>query len=170
MKRVTAYLIEDHDRLQALLEQACAGATLDREAFALFRAGLLRHIAIEEKLLMPAARSARGGEPLLRAHELKVDHAAISSLLVPTPDVALCAELTSILTPHGSKEEGPDGVYAECEQLLSASDSNELAARAIAFPEVRVSPHFDGPTVYRTAASALASAGRLKRAGTKGSL
>jgi hypothetical protein len=170
MNRVTAYLTADHERLHALLERAGAGEMIDREAFALFRAGLLRHIAIEEKVLMPAARNARAGEPLSRAHELKIDHAAISSLLVPTPDVALCAELVSILTPHGAKEEGPDGVYAECERLLSASESDELAARAAAFPEIRVSPHFDGPTVYRTAASALASASRLTRSGRKVSL
>lgn len=168
MKRITDYLIADHRRLHALLEQASAGETLDGEAFGLFRVGLLRHIAIEEKLLMPAARRVRGGVPIERAHDLKMDHAALTSLLVPTPDVALCAELMSILTPHDVKEEAPDGVYAECEQLLSASESEELAARAEAYPEVRVTRHFDGPTVHRTAASALASASRLTRSGGKG--
>lgn len=89
--RITEHLAADHQRLHALLTAACAGAALDRDAFARFRAGLLRHIAVEEKVLLPAARRARGGEPVARAYDLRVDHAALTSLLVPTPDVELCA-------------------------------------------------------------------------------
>lgn len=161
---VTDYLARDHERLHALLAAATDGQRLDGASFEAFRAGLLRHIGIEEKLLLPAARRARDGVPLERAHELRVDHAALTSLLVPTPDPALCDEIASILGTHDPKEEGPQGVYAECETLLGAAASEALAARALAFPEVRVAPHFDGPGVYRTAQSALAAARRMKQA------
>lgn len=161
-RRITDYLARDHERLHALLERATASGVLDAEAYAGFRAGLLRHIAIEEKLLWPAARRARAGELLPRAAELRVDHAALTSLMVPTPDAALCAEIRGLLGRHDAREEGPEGVYAECERRLTPDESEELAARAEAYPPVRVARHFDGPAAHRTAASALASARRIK--------
>jgi hypothetical protein len=161
-QRVTEYLVEDHRRLAALLERATAHTSLDQAAFAAFRAGLLRHIAIEEKLLFPTARRARGGSPIERQRELRIEHAAIASLLVPTPDLALCKELVTLLTSHEAKEEGAAGVYAACEQCLSEEESHALAVQAQAFPGVRVAPHFDGPQVPRTAARALVAAQRLK--------
>lgn len=163
MRRITDYLLADHERLSALLTAATAGAAFDSDSFARFRAGLLRHIGIEEKVLFPAARRARGGEPLSRAHELRIEHAALTSLLVPTPDAALCAEITFILRPHDAVEEAADGVYAECEGLLSDAESAALLATARDFPVVPTSRHFDGPTAHRTAASALASAARISR-------
>lgn len=158
---ITAYLSADHDRLHALLTTACAGPALDPTAFAAFRAGLLRHIAIEEQVLLPAARRAQGGEPLGRAHDLRIDHAALSSLLVPIPDHALVAELVGLLATHNLKEEGPLGIYAECERLWTAAESASLAQIAATRREVRVSPHHDGPGVHRTVAAALTSARRL---------
>lgn len=160
---VTTYLIADHHRLDALLQQAAASHPFDGDAFARFRAGLLRHIAIEEKVLFPAARRARGGDHLSRAHDLRVEHAALSSLLVTTPDNALCGELQSILVGHNAVEEGPGGVYEECEALLSAEQSRQLGAEATDFRSIPVAPYFDSPRAYRTAATALAAARRMKR-------
>lgn len=126
-----------------------------------FRAGLLRHIAIEEKLLLPAARDARGGTPIERAHQMRVQHGAISSLLVPTPDQALCDELASLLAIHDALEEDEDGVYVECASLIGPERGRELLEAARAFPKVRVAKHFDGAGICRTAAQALASAARI---------
>jgi len=158
--RVTDYLVADHDRLHFLLALAAAGEVVDREAFAGFRAGLLRHIAIEEKILFPAVRVASRGVPLSRARQLRIEHSAIVSLLVPTPDLALCGELAYLLGRHDAGEEGEAGVYAECERALGEVSSHALAELARAYGEVRVAPHFDGPTVHRTATEALASAAR----------
>ena len=48
--QIRRYLADDHTRLGALLEKAWAKPGLiDREAYAEFRAGLLRHIGLEEK-------------------------------------------------------------------------------------------------------------------------
>jgi hypothetical protein len=138
------------------------GAAFDAAAFEELRAGLLRHIGIEEKLLLPAARRARGGVPIERARELRIDHAALTSLMVPTPDAALCREVASLLSAHDDKEEGESGVYAECERLLSDDESAALAERAGSFPAVPVMRHFDGPGTYRTAELALAAARRMK--------
>jgi hypothetical protein len=40
---------------------------------------------MEEKVLLPAAQKARGGEPLQIAAKLRLDHGALAALLVPTP-------------------------------------------------------------------------------------
>lgn len=162
-QRITEWLVDDHRRLHALLEKARSSESFDTEAFATFRAGLLRHIAIEEKLLLPAARRARDGVAIERAWDLRMDHAALTSLLVPTPDAALVGEILSILGPHDDKEEGPAGVYAECEQLLSEGDSHALTERALALPPIPLAAHFDGQGALRTAKAALGSAQRLRR-------
>lgn len=161
MDLITDYLEADHQRLRALLAAAAQGPTFDAGAFAAFRAGLLRHVAIEEKLLLPAARRVRGGVPIERAHQLRIEHGAIGTLLVPTPDAALCAELAGLLAAHDALEEGEDGVYAECERLIGRESSRVLLERARDFPEVRAAKHFDGQGTVRTAQEALASAMRI---------
>ena len=164
MQRITEYLEQDHLRLHALLAAATAsgaGGRFDAVSYAEFRAGLLRHIAIEEKLLLPAARRARSGVPIDRAHQLRIEHGALGSLLVPTPDHALCREIAGLLATHDAREEGAGGVYAECERLMSAEASRALLVRAGELSEVRVAVHFDGQGTCRTAQEALASAMRI---------
>ncbi|MGZ3405282.1 MAG: hemerythrin domain-containing protein, partial [Polyangia bacterium] len=106
------YMTDDHQRLDALLDRATADAGhFDAEAFERFRAGLLRHIGIEEKILLRDARQRRGGEPLPVAARLRVEHAAIASLLVPTPDAALAGEIRQLLEAHNVLEEADGGLY-----------------------------------------------------------
>jgi hypothetical protein len=160
---ITQLLAGDHDRLDELLRRATATpGRLEREPFDLFRAGLLRHIALEEKILFREVRAA-GGQlgPLLR--RLRVDHGAISSLLVPPPTPELVQELRSILGPHNELEEAPDGLYARCDALL-APHAARLLDEMRSYPPVKVAGYRDGPRVLRTAAAALeSSAKQLER-------
>jgi hypothetical protein len=152
---LTFWFAADHQRLDALLRRSVADPhAFDLEAFERFRAGLLKHIALEEKILLPAVRKARGGQPLPLARRLRVDHGAIASLLVPTPDAGIVAELRSILEPHNEVEEEPAGLYHVCDDLL-ATEAEALLQRIRAYPDVKVAPHRDGPGVYRTAEEAL---------------
>jgi hypothetical protein len=152
---ITRYLAEDHARLDGLLARALAApGGVDLDLFGAFRAGLLRHIAIEEKLLFPALREARGGAPHPHWVRLRIDHGALTSLLVPPPTPALVAELRSILVPHNALEEGAAAPYAAADLLLPA-DAAALLERMRAYPPVRVAPYRDGPRVLRTAADAL---------------
>ena len=91
--------------------------------------------------------------------ELAIDHGAITSLLVPTPTVAIIAELRSILGPHNLVEEEPGGLYEACDALLAAQVP-DLMARLEAYPPVKVARYQDGPNVHRTAATALAASAR----------
>jgi hypothetical protein len=157
---ISAFLAADHARLDALLDRALARpGEVEPETFAAFRGGLLRHIALEEKILLPAAKAARGGEPLPLARRLRIDHGAITSLLVPTPSPAIAAELRSILAPHDALEEEAGGLYDACDQLLAGSAA-QLLARLEAYPPVKLNRYQDGPAVHRTAASALAASAR----------
>ncbi len=157
-------LSEDHVRLDALLRQAVASpGAFDRTAFDAFRGGLLRHIGIEEKVLLPAAREARGGEPLPLARRLRIEHGAIASLLVPTPSAEIVAEIRKILEPHNLLEEDPGGLYQTCDALL-AGRAAEIVARMTAYPPVKVAAYNDGPRVLRTAAEALAQSARQAEA------
>ena len=156
---ITDFLMEDHRRLEMLLQSAVAHADhVDQGAYSQFRAGLLRHIGMEEKILLPAALRLRGGEPLLIASKLRLDHGAIATLLIPTPTVAIIAMIRGILKDHNTIEEGPGGLYETCDEL-AGSEAAQLLAKLQAAPEVAVLPHSDTPTVMNTLHRVLERAG-----------
>jgi hypothetical protein len=152
-------LANDHERLDSLLRRAMTKAsTIDRAAYAEFRAGLLRHISLEEKILLPAAQRWQGGVPLPLAVKLRLDHGALAALLVPTPTPAIIAAIRTVLAAHNALEEGPGGVYEHCEHLAGA-EADVLLAQLRAAPEVPVAPYADGPQVMSVVRRALARAG-----------
>lgn len=152
---IRRYLAADHERLDALLEACVApDGTVDEGPYEEFRAGLLRHIGVEEKILFPAARRASGGAPLAVLERLHRDHGALALLLVPTPTADLVAEIRSILEGHNAVEEGGGGVYERCDELPEA-EVRSIVAQVTAYPPVKLAPHFDGPGAIRRAADAL---------------
>ena len=152
-------LADDHRRLDALLERATADPErIDRAAYAEFRARLLKHIGMEEKILLPAAQRRRGGEPLPVAAALRLQHGAIAALLVPTPTVDIIATLRVVLSAHNPLEEDPHGLYETCEKI-AGNEVDALLANLRAAPEVPVASHVDGPKVLGAARRALARAG-----------
>jgi hypothetical protein len=156
---IARWLAADHDRLEGLLERATqAAGRIDPMPYAEFRRGLLRHIGIEEKVLLPAAQRARGGEPLETAARLRLDHGAIAALLVPTPTPAVVRTIRAILDEHNALEEEPGGFYDACDELL-ASEAESIVGEMAAYPEVKVSPHNDGPEVLAALTRALERAG-----------
>jgi hypothetical protein len=156
---VASYLADDHARLDALLSRSIADPdAIDGAAYAEFRAGLLRHIGMEEKILLPAAQRARDGTALASAAKLRLDHGALAALLVPTPTRAIIAAIRRILAAHNPLEEGPGGVYEACERL-AGDGAEELLARLRAAPEVPVHAHVDGDRVMAALRRALERAG-----------
>ena len=137
-------LTADHAHLDELLASADGGGGwIDAPVYAKFRLGLLRHIAMEEKILLPFAR-AKNGQALSIAKKLRAEHGELASLLVPSPTPALCARLRVKLLEHNRVEEGADGLYALCD-ALAGKEAPELVARLRAQPEVPAAPHYDGP-------------------------
>jgi hypothetical protein len=158
---ITRWLSADHVRLDALLRRAMVRAdAIDPRLYADFRRGLLRHIGIEEKILLPAAQRERRGEPLAVATRLRLDHGAIAALLVPTPTAAIIATIRHILAAHNEVEEHPDGLYATCDRLL-VNEADALVTQMAAYPEPRLNPHNDAPDVMPAVRRALERAGYL---------
>ena len=156
---LTEFLVEDHRRLDGLFQSAVAHpGTIDDCAYAQFRAGLLRHIGMEEKILLPAAHRRRGGELLPIAAKLRLDHGALASLLMPTPTVAILATIQTILANHNVLEEGPAGLYETCDALAGPETEPILAALRAA-PEVTVMPYNDSPAVMTAVRRAVERAG-----------
>lgn len=123
------WLEQDHNRLDEILAACLRGET---SSYVEFRAGLLRHIAIEEKILFPAIRKAQGDSDLLR--QLHRDHAALSALLVPPPTAVEFEQMHRILLEHNPLEENDGGLYA-----IAAS-----------LPAVALAPHFDTEVTRRS--------------------
>jgi hypothetical protein len=157
--KIHCYLAGDHERLDALLARAMSDPeNIDGAAYAQFRAGLLKHIGMEEKVLLPAAQKARGGEPLPVASKLRLDHGALVALLVPSPTVGIVAAIRGIFEAHNPLEEDPGGMYETCEELMGP-EADRILRELQNYPEVKVLPHVDNAFVMNAARRALARAG-----------
>jgi len=157
---LTQFLANDHRRLDALLQSSTAqqSGQVNREAYDLFRAGLLRHIGLEEKILFPALQRWRGGDPLPLTAKLRRDHGALATLLMPTPTAAILATIRRLLADHNQLEEGAGGVYELCDRL-AGSEAPLLVTAMGAVPPVAVMPHSDSPAVMTTLRHVLERAG-----------
>jgi hypothetical protein len=153
------YLADDHVRLEDALRRATEGSdVVELLAYAEFRAGLLRHIGIEEKVLLPAAQAAQGGKPLSITSKLRLDHGALAALLVPTPTMSIVDTIRVVLNGHNPLEEGPSGVYEKCEQL-AASEAHQILERLQNAPAVKMAPYADSPIAIESLHKALQRAG-----------
>lgn len=156
--KIYRYMADDHERLDNLLDRAASGEAIDAAAYHQFRIGLLKHISMEEKILLPAARRLQGGEPLSMAAKLRLDHGALVALLVPSPTRRVIAAVRAILKLHNPVEEDPGGIYEQCEEL-AAVEADEILCQLQEAPEVKVLPHVDNDFVMEAARRALARAG-----------
>jgi hypothetical protein len=156
---VYRYLSEDHRRLDDALSRATQRAgVIDPEPYMEFRAGLLRHIGMEEKILLPAAQAAREGKPLAAAGKLRLDHGALAALLVLTPTLTIIAAIRQILVRHNPLEEGPGGAYTECEHL-DGFRGDEVLVRLKGAKSPALAPYTDSLTAVQSAQGALKRAG-----------
>lgn len=153
------FFTKDHQRLDLLLEKATKDAnTIEMNLYSEFRVGLLTHIAWEEKVLFKAAQLANNNVPLPLAKQLRIEHGAITSLLVPPPTPEVIKVLRYILKKHDELEEKPGGMYELCEKL-TAHQTKEIIQQLESFPEVPVHPNKDIPLAWVAAKRACARAG-----------
>ncbi len=158
-KQIHQFFTNDHRRIEKLLDNATQDPNeINMEHYNRFRSGILTHIKMEEKILFPAAQKANNGVPLPKFAQLRLEHGAITSLMVPPPFAELIIVLKYILDKHDLVEEEPGGVYEVCESLTKYQ-VDELLTRLKETPVV--------PTIaFNPAPYALESAKRsLLRAG-----
>ena len=152
-------LAADHRRLEDLLGRTTAKPdALDPVAYGEFRAGLLRHIGMEEKVLIPWAQRARGDRALPVAARLRLDHGALAALLVPPPSLDIIAAIRAILSGHNALEEGAGGLYEVCDEWAGAG-SKALAEKLLEVPYPPLKPHVSNPAVLEATRRALSRAG-----------
>lgn len=144
-------LVADHRRIEQLLDDARGGS---RASYDDLRGALLRHIGIEEKILLPALR-ARGVE-LPSALQLRLDHSAIVAMLVPPPSTELLDRVKALLSLHDPIEEGAGGIYELADERLD--DIAEVLARIERAPIPPLAPNNDGPRAHAAIATLLARA------------
>ena len=158
-KQLYQFFTDDHRRLEALLTLATQNIqNVDMEAYNTFRTGLLTHIKMEEKILFPAAQKANAGVPLPIFARLRLEHGAITSLMVPPPTASLIKALWHILEKHDLAEEEPGGMYEVCEALTTNETASLLTALAN-ISAVPVHPVNTAPYALDASKRALARAG-----------
>lgn len=157
-KQLYQFFTDDHRRLDELLEKAISHPdNYEMEYYEKFRTGLLKHIKMEEKILFPAAQLANNNKPLDKAAQLRLDHGALTALMVPTPFADLIKVLKFILEVHDRVEE-EGGVYDVCEGLTS-HQTDELLGQLRQVAEVPVHKHNDAPIAWQAAERAVIRAG-----------
>lgn len=154
---VTRLLAAEHADSQAMLRACLApDGAVDLKRFDAFRHALLRHIAIEEKVLMPALTRALGRSPLFQ-NGLRKDHAGVAALCVPTPTREWLEDLRELLEHHQRVEEAPGGFYALVDQHLGGDP--ELLAAVSGFPQLTLPDFVRGPKVRELLQQVLALTG-----------
>jgi len=159
------FLADDHDRLDELFRKAAADReNIDMDAYSQFRSGLLHHIRMEETVLLPAALRLQGGRPLSIAERIRLDHGALTALMVPPPDRSILNTLRSILQVHNALEEQEGGMYHVCEQL-AGEEAEALLGQLKHVPEVPLHPHNPKPEILEATRRAVERAGHTMKRG-----
>ncbi len=153
------FMMEEHTRLYELLTQAAGWSDMaDQAAYESFRERLLRHIRIEERILLPMAKWKQSGEPLPLAARLRLDHGALAALLMLPPAHHTFRAIRAVLDAHNPLEENDGGVYQQCETLADAG-IDELLVQIMATPRIPVSRWVDSPKIVEAARRVLVRAG-----------
>ncbi|RIL08193.1 MAG: hypothetical protein DCC71_00120 [Proteobacteria bacterium] len=133
---VTDVLGLDHRRLDAVLsaaKQALHAGDVARgaERFAAFRAGLERHIAVEEEILFPAFEAATGMAQGGPTHVMRLEHRELRALMAEIgsalegaldgPLTTPLAALTARIYAHNGKEERI--LYPAIDQIARGDDT-----------------------------------------------
>lgn len=153
MGTISAFLAADHDRLDAFLARADA----DPDAAEAFRRGLLKHVGMEEMILLPAVKELTG-KPAALAAKIRADHGALTALMIPTPTPAVLAAVRAILVPHNELEERDGGLYAQCQAALG-DEAGAVLERLRNAPDIPPAAHVDGTRVLESVRRAMTAAG-----------
>ena len=158
-KPLYQFFTKDHRRLDYLLDKATEDINnIQMTYYHQFRTGLLKHIKMEEKILFPAAQKANGNVPLPLAAKLRLDHGALTALMVVPPSREMIKVLRYVLDKHDLLEEEPGGMYDVCEKLTEG-ETNHLLQQLEKIAEVPVHPFNEAAYALDVAKRTLLRAG-----------
>ncbi len=145
MARLTDVLIHEHQELLALLHRCVSAAgALNLRLYDEFRLRQLRHLAVEEKVLLPMLRE-RGALPAAFHNGLRKDHEAVVVLCLTAPNPDFVRDLYELLAWHHKVEEEPGGVYQLFDQQVG--DDPEVDRALARLPPVTLPPYATGDKV-----------------------
>lgn len=158
-KPLHQFFTEDHHRIEKLLNKALEQPDkIEMSYYHQFRSQLLRHIKMEEKILFPAAKKANPEVTKDLIPRYRLDHGALTSLMVPPPTLPLINVIKYILEEHDLAEEEPGGLYDVCE-ALTQGQTQDILNQLAETEEVPVHPPNPAPIAIESARRALARAG-----------
>jgi hypothetical protein len=158
-RRIYEVMAMEHLRLEGLLDlMQSRDQETNAETYQIFRETLLRHIRIEERILLPMAQQCSDGRPLALAARLRLDHGALAAMMMLPPAPRVLAAVRAVLKVHNPLEDGPGGVYERCDELVGPG-RQELLLEIQNVPKVPVSPYIDSPAVFSAARRVLSRAG-----------
>ena len=153
------FFTRDHHRLENLLDKAIENSDeIDMDYYHQFRTGLLRHIKMEEKTLFPAARKVDPSVMQEIIPRYRLEHGALTALMVPPPDADLIKVIRYVLEKHDMAEEEPGGLYDVCE-ALTHGQTEDLLETLSEVEEVPVHSSKPAPIAMESARRALIRAG-----------
>ncbi|HEU5366515.1 MAG TPA: hypothetical protein VFU62_13340 [Hanamia sp.] len=153
------FFATDHHRIEELLNKATERpGEIQMEYYHQFRSGLLRHIKMEEKTLFPAAKKVDAVLMEKIIPRFRLDHGALTALMVPPPTAAVIKLIRHVLEKHDFAEEEPGGLYDICESLTH-KETQKLLDQLAKTEEVPVHPPNPAPIAIEAARRALARAG-----------
>lgn len=153
------YMADDHERLDSLFQHAIARpGVIDAESYHEFRKGLLRHIAMEEKIVLPAIARWQGGKKAAIGERLRLDHGALVALLAPPPTPSIMLTIRSILDLHNELEEREGGLYELLEDM-AGPEMEQILAQLKSAPPIAVLPNNDKAEVLDAAKKVVTRAG-----------
>lgn len=156
---IREFFTQDHRRLEDILEKAIENIPeIKMDLYGDFRIGLLTHIKMEEKIFFLAAQKANNNTPLPFATQLRLEHGAITALLVPTPTKEIVKVLMKVLDIHDEVEEKHGGMYEACENITQ-EETEKILEQLQSVTPVPVHPHNDAPIALEAAKRALLRAG-----------
>lgn len=158
-KPLYQFFAEDHHRIDKLLNKATEQpGEIEMNYYHQFRTGLLRHIKMEEKTLFPASKKADPALMQKLIPRYRLDHGALTALMVPPPTLPLIKVIRYVLEKHDMAEEEPGGLYDVCE-VLTQGQTQELLGQLADTDEVPVHPPNPTPIAIESARRALERAG-----------
>ncbi|WP_417427941.1 hemerythrin domain-containing protein [Halpernia sp.] len=158
-KPLHQFFTKDHQRIDKILNKALENADeINPKYYHQFRTQLLRHIKMEEKILFPAAKLVNLEVMQKLIPRYRLEHGALTALMVPPPDFNLIKVIKYLLQKHDFAEEETGGLYDVCEALTS-NQTQEILDQLAETKEVPVHPTNSAPIALESAKRALIRAG-----------
>ena len=157
-KESSEYLEYDHRRIEQLLQEATEDVeSVEISIYDQFRSALLRHISIEEKIVLPLLRKyLPGGFPM--EAQLRLEHGAIAALLVPPPEPRVIFGSQGLLIRHNGLEEAFGTLYDLLDDCVRR-DEADIHTQIVTHPDVPISRFINNPLAIEPARRAVARAG-----------